>query len=405
MTALKTILAFPPGNWTYPEIFGSTRYHLWTLASMGWRVVYIEPPMKPRLTSRTWKAPDRDFHVLSPSWVPPFAVRYSRGVKLANKWRSLTSLLQAKQALRYVHKIGWKPDVYWFGAPWHGKVCDALPPGPLKVGHFYDELSKSPALTGDRQEILWSWEKELLTRLDIAFCTSLPIIKRREQFPGKTLLVENVISEKVFFPEEKPVLDNKTNELVEKMRSLPRPLAAYGGIVDLRLNLEFFQKVLEDIPNLQLAMLGAVSPLIDSKLKEFLEHHPRVHLFGRIPYSAYLTLYKQADVLLLGHHRNAFTDAMYPEKLTEYFAVGKPVVSVDLPEVVRVCKEEAPGLARIVSNSAQFSQAVGDALKESDEGKRAARIAFATHHTFQSAGRGLDQELQRGLESLPFIDP
>ncbi|CAN5471900.1 hypothetical protein BH09SUM1_BH09SUM1_32670 [soil metagenome] len=385
-----TIVAFAPGVWGWPHFAGSPRYHLWTLAGMGWRVLYVEPPVKLRVKPETWKAPDREFHVLKPALIPPFAMRFARGVPGA-AWRRLVSMKLAGAAMAEVRRLDFAPDIFWFGAPWHGDLPLFLPKAPLRVSHTYDELSESPTLSARQSEMLWRWEQTLHRECAIVLCSSLPQKQRREGLAAETVLLENAVRDDFLEP-PKPS-DHAT---LAKLRALPHPRYVYGGVADLRLDPRLFAELLNRIREGSLVFLGAKTGTLDSNFAA-ISLSPRTHFLGAIPYDLFPALYAESDVLLIGHLRNAFTDAMYPEKLNEYLASGKPVVSIDLPEVARVASTAPTGAIRVVATATEFANAAIAAAAEADSVLQEERRAIARQRTWSVMGALLDTTLRTAL--------
>lgn len=401
MTEKPTIVAFGPGTWRHPEVFGSPRYHLWSLAERGWRVVYTEPPVSMRLAGCVWRAPDRDFHVIGAGAVLPFAVRMTHGDAAADLWRRFTSRQLARRALAYIHSQGIIPDVYWFGAPWHGGVSESLPEGPLRVAHCYDELALSPALTPRQQERLWKWEQELLRRCDVSLCSSMPQLARREGLARRTALLENAIPDS--FLDASRGMTAEGNKLLARLEALPRPRFVYGGVADHRLDPACFSALLDDERVGSVAILGKLDANTDTALAEMLRTHPKAHLFGSIPHSAYPHLLRAADCLVLLHKRTPFTDAMNPEKLNEYLATGRAILSVALPEVVRVVNPaENPGLVTFVESPGEISSALRRCLGDSDAAMQAARRRLAAQRTWAAAALFLDAMLRGEFQARHF---
>ena len=393
-TQAPCILAFGPGTWRWPEVCGSTRYHLRTLAAMGWRVLYVEPPTKFHPLSKVWKAPDREFVVLTPGRIMPFGVRGIKNEQMGEKWRAVASSQLAARALRTLKTLKWQPHVHWFGAPWHAQIIEHLPPGPVLVTHVYDELSQSPVLNQLQRDLLWRWERELLRSCHIAFCSSLPQLEKREDIAPRTFLLENAVKDSFIYQFKPYELDEQTRRIAARIDKLAPPRFMYGGVADLRLEPEIFRSILENLPTGNIIFLGRQEDSLDPALAADIAGNPRMHMMGEIPYSCYPGLYRLGDVLMIPHKRMPFTDAMFPEKLVEYLATGRPVVSVGLREVGRIARE-APyeGLLRIADSPWEFLACVTVAMNDKDEIREEKRVEIARNHTWSVAGERAHREL------------
>lgn len=399
MTAAKpSILAFAPGAWGRPEFAGSPRYHLWTLAGRGWRVLYVEPPKAVRLISSTWKADDREFHVLSPGRVVPFAVRKIPNESAGNSWRRRTATQLADRALSHARKVGIAPDVAWYGAPWHSAIHAAMPEGIPSVYHVYDELPLSPIYDDGQRNALWTWETELMRECATTLCSSKPQLDRRSKAARRAVLLENAVRDEWLDEYVPPPADAMGHEWIERVRAMPRPVFVYGGVVDARLDMRCFDAVRTQNPGCTLVFAGHLDNERDTRFFEDHEGETDIVSTGQLAPSVLYAVCREADALLIAHRRSPFTDAMLPEKLNEYLATGKPVVSVDLPEVVRIAREsEDPRAIRTARSPAEFGAAAREAVAGEDESVSHERRRLAAQRTWSRMADVLEAELARLL--------
>jgi glycosyltransferase involved in cell wall biosynthesis len=60
---------------------------------------------------------------------------------------------------------------------------------------------------------------------------------------------------------------------------------------------------------------------------------PNVYLLGQRPHHELARYIRTFDVCIVPYRRSAYTETVVPSKINEYLAMGKPVVSTDLPPV------------------------------------------------------------------------
>jgi glycosyltransferase involved in cell wall biosynthesis len=396
------MLAFGAGTWRWPEVFGSPRYHLWALAARGWRVVYVEPPARaPRPAPRWWSAPDRPFHVLSPALVPPVAPRLlPAGVMAAALRRMVAWRLAggANAALRR-HDMG-PPDAVWLGAPWMEPLADWLPPGCPIIHHVYDELAMSPALSPAQQRQLAAWEADLLDRAALVACSSMPQLEARRAPGRELLLLENAIPDDFIAPPG-ATPPPEARPMLAALAALPRPVFAYGGVADHRLDPAWFAALVNGLGSGSLAILGKLDPSIDPPLAALFRDHPRVWVTGHVPHAHYPFLYRAVDCLVMAHREHPFTAGMYPEKMNEYLASGRPIVARHLAEVARLAAEAgAPSAIRIVYDMNRFVVACHEAVGDESPEVANARRAIAAQRTWSTTAERLDVAVRALIHRL-----
>lgn len=388
------ILAFMPGVWRWPDVCGSTRYLLWELAKLGWNVTAVEPPASLNYKTIFWEAKDRPFKVIKLGSVLPFGV--SKSIQgLANFHRNKTSEAMWRKARDLWNKEPNSKGIVWLGAPWHSLLAKkAKSEGFKTVHHVYDELAASNYLRPHQQIALKKWEKELINFSDLLFCSSKPQFDKREPIHQHVSLMENAVSDHFYDLCQQDDYQPNDMELLTKISKLPKPRFVYGGVVDHRCDGKYFENIVKDDRCGSLIFLGNKGVNIDLVLSNLIKNNPKVVTTGHIPYEDYPALYREADVLVLGHHLNEFTDVMLPEKLIEYLCTGKPILSVPLPEVIRFNKKSSTKNAvYLAENEEELSMEIEHVLNDSSVPLALTRKQIAIENTWSIRGKLLDKKL------------
>jgi O-antigen biosynthesis protein len=106
---------------------------------------------------------------------------------------------------------------------------------------------------------------------------------------------------------------------------------------------------------------------------------PNVAFVGEVPYAELPRYLHAFDVCLLPFQVIPLTLATNPVKIYEYLSAGKPVVSVDLPEI-----RQFGDLVAVASTTPDFTEAVARALDSGGTGEeRLRRQAFAEQQTWE----------------------
>ena len=116
----------------------------------------------------------------------------------------------------------------------------------------------------------------------------------------------------------------------ESLAALPRPLLAYAGALDLRVDVGWIRQLAQDMPGASIVLVG---PTPDPDHLAPLRGLPNVHIRGSLDREGVAGLVRVADVGLLPHVDSPLTAAMSPLKLYEYLAGGLPVAATDLPPI------------------------------------------------------------------------
>jgi glycosyltransferase involved in cell wall biosynthesis len=117
-----------------------------------------------------------------------------------------------------------------------------------------------------------------------------------------------------------------------------------------------------------------------------------MHFIGPVNYE-YLPAYAaHFDVGLIPFKINKLTVAVNPLKLMEYFAVGLPVVSTPLPEVLKY-----QSLVNIGSDKSSFALAIKQALAQRDQASRESRQRVARSMSWQAKAQELRLWIEESL--------
>jgi uncharacterized SAM-binding protein YcdF (DUF218 family) len=113
---------------------------------------------------------------------------------------------------------------------------------------------------------------------------------------------------------------------------------------------------------------------------------PNVHFLGPKPHGDLPSYISGFDAALIPYLLTEYTASVYPTKLNEYSAMGIPVISTALPEVVQYGKENG-NIIFVADDAESFVELLDKALTESHLG-REARIEAARQN-------GWDERVQK----------
>jgi GT2 family glycosyltransferase/glycosyltransferase involved in cell wall biosynthesis len=163
-----------------------------------------------------------------------------------------------------------------------------------------------------------------------------------------------------------------------------RKVIGYYGAIAEWFDLDLIRHLALALPDVLVLLVGSDTAGAAAALSDV----PNVEFTGEVAYSR-LPYYLHAfDVALLPFKVIPLTLATNPVKVYEYLAAGKPVVTVDLPEMVQF-----EGLVTVASADG-FVDAVAEQLTgEPDPAQVAARRSFAAGQTWDHRAASLDHAL------------
>ena len=166
------------------------------------------------------------------------------------------------------------------------------------------------------------------------------------------------------------------------------PRIGFFGLLNSWLDFNFINDIAVQNPEWSIIIIGP-SQLSESDLPSA----PNLHYLGPIPYDKLPEYASQFDVGLIPFKINNLTLAVNPLKLMEYFAIGLPVVSTPLPEVMKY-----KDLVYITSNAKDARVAIKNALNQNNILLREQRQKIAAERSWKAKSEELKSWIETGLE-------
>ena len=176
-----------------------------------------------------------------------------------------------------------------------------------------------------------------------------------------------------------------------------RPIIGYFGAIAPWFDVELLTSLARARPNYDFLVIG---PIADEVSLEPLKPLKNVTFLGPKPYAEMPGYLQQFDVCIIPFRTGLLIEATNPVKFYEYISQGKPVVSVDMPELAQYAD-----CAYISYTTDEFLQNVDRALQEDSPARRAEIIAVARQHTWAKRRDQLHEYLLTGFQPVTLVVP
>jgi glycosyltransferase involved in cell wall biosynthesis len=377
------VLALVPDHWgpywqaRHQVVTRLARYFevVWVDTPVSWRNVFL--PDSPT-GQRTWMEPqDPSLQIYSPGrWLPEFG----RPEWLAN----LTFRKRLKHAYDLLLRRGCTKIVLYIWQPRFGNALD-LVPHTLSCYHIDDEYSFSPEDKGlDLREV------QIIQTVGQVFIHSPAMMDKKGYLNPHTEFVPNGVDYASYAePAPEP----------EDLRRIPCPRIGYTGMLKKQLDWSLLLQLSTEHPEWSFVFVGPLSPqLKSSDVLRAISARRNVHFLGAKS-TRELTPYPQHfQVCIMPYRIDGYTKYIYPLKLHEYLASGRPVVASRIPSLQGL--EDVLSLATTREEWSSAIQQALSALTDSPE-LRGARQRVAQSHDWNILVRRIAEKiLQRlGIES------
>jgi glycosyltransferase involved in cell wall biosynthesis len=243
----------------------------------------------------------------------------------------------------------------------------------LKFEHvIYDCVDDWPAFFPDAREkkVVTAIDNTLSRAAEMVFVGSDPLKVKKSPLNPKTFVVNHAADIRHFSKAADP-----QTSVPADLEKIPHPRIGFVGMVDLvRFDSELIRLVATN-PEYHVVIVGGAMPGAEKSLLDL----PNVHLLGMKPLVELPGYLKGMDVCLMPYRLNDATRSIYPLKLHEYMATGKPVVATAIPAV-----DNFRDLIYVAENENQFVEQITRALIEKDPEVVLRRRACAGEHSWEA---------------------
>jgi len=366
--------------------YWQTRQHVLSrLAQRRWAVGYTTPAMsiwertELRWRDAGWRSANVDCGGVR--------VRYpGRLPALLHRWPGLDRIVMRRHARAFASSVtgGSANAIAYVFHPMFWPYVEALP--SCRVVYHADD--RFAAMPGSGPEIA-GFERALCERADRIFAITPGVANGLPRCAaGKTVLVPNGADADAY---ER----GSRSPVPALLADVPRPRIAYAGSLNEKIDFALVNRLASTRRSIHWLLIGAIhgegqmSPETRAQLAEC-RQQPNVHFLGIVDYSELpaLCAHVDANAMFYRTDGDGWWRDIYPLKLHECLATGRPLLSADIPavreftDVVGVCRTDAEWIA-----------AVDAAVAGCDTGSPLARIAVARANTWDSRVDRIEADL------------
>lgn len=368
------------------ELWTNQHHLMARLAGAGHRVLFIEslglrrPTVAGRDVSRMARRlvrglqPPRErdgVHVLSPLVIPLHGKAAVRAVNA----RLLPALVG-----RAARKLGMSRPILWGYVPQAEALLDVLDPA-LVVYHCVDDIATQEGI----DEVSFrAAEARFAGRADLVLASAPRLAERMRTLSDNVLYAPNVADTAAFATalEDGPV--------DPALAALPSPRLVFtGAIAEKKLDLPLLTAVAQARRDWSIALVGPVGLGDPHTDVAALDAEPNVHLLGARRYEELPAVLRGADVTLIPYRASELTASIFPMKVYEYLAAGRPVVATPLPAL------EGVDAISVADGADAFVSAVERELAQDTPEGRVARSAAAAANSWDARLAEITAELER----------
>jgi glycosyltransferase involved in cell wall biosynthesis len=339
------------------------------------------------LLDRGVREVEPNLYVCSPLILPPFG---GSGQQQLNE-NAFLPLIQLT-----LKKLQFNPEIIWTFLPTDtvASLINMFRKGRGVVVYYC--IADFGELTSHREEILGS-ERKIIEMSDVVFAQCQELADHCAVEGKKVEIFPFGVNLDVFANG-----NGQGNGLAGKesaarvMSALPRPIIGYIGGIHRFFDTEMLAAMARSRPEWSWVLVGPLQiPPRD------LKRIPNVHLLGPKAHEELPHYIHGFDVGIVPYLATNYTATVVPTKINEYLAMGKPVVSTDLPEVTTFNRKHEVIITSTNSSIefvASLERALEWSLVSADEEPRIAhRRRVAALHDWEDRCERMNDVIERAL--------
>ncbi len=164
----------------------------------------------------------------------------------------------------------------------------------------------------------------------------------------------------------------------EELKSLPRPRICYSGVVAPWFDFDLLGRVAASFPDASIVLLGPIFDARKAELARLMSAHGNIEHLGVKPYDELPRYLAAMDVCIIPLRRNELMRLADPNKLYEYAAAGRPIVTMKHSSDLDPLGE----FIHLAETNDEFIEELGRALSEEPDTERL--LEFAEGSSWQS---------------------
>jgi glycosyltransferase involved in cell wall biosynthesis len=229
-------------------------------------------------------------------------------------------------------------------------------------------------------------ELEVLRRVDQVIVHSPALAAKKGGVNARTAQIPNGVDYAAFA---------RDHAMPPDLAAIPAPRIGYAGVVKRQLDLALLARLARARPRASFVLVGPVMNMAGKEADiAALRAPPNVHWLGEKAVDALPAYVRNFDVCLMCYEVNGYTRYIYPMKLNEYLAAGRPTISSPIATM-----EGLGSVIALAQSDAEWLDALDRSLEPAaqDAAAVASRRAFARTHDWDRLADRIGDLFRAGL--------
>jgi len=325
---------------------------------------------KLRSLIRFLRRTDGGMYVFTPVSLPFF------GRPIAGPIMIFFLLLQIKFVMKI---LSLKNPVFYVACPTAWEVVKKLDYRHL----VYQRTDIYEEMPGANKSYIVSLDNTLTRKADLVLFVNTALWQKGKEKNINSILLGHGVDFKQFANAE------QTEYVPEDISKIPKPIIGFfGDITEDVCDFSLIEHIAKTLPDMAIVLVGPISADVS-----LLNKYENIFFLGQKVHNQIPHYGKMFDVAIMPWKQNKWIEFCNPVKTKEYLALGKPVVSIDYPEL-----KPYADIVYSASNYDEFVNMIQKALSESGSGLKEKRRQRVQNETWDNKVKQIVDFMENNLQ-------
>jgi glycosyltransferase involved in cell wall biosynthesis len=307
--------------------------------------------------------------------------RFPRVAKLTKYLREMhVRYVMRKFAFHDTVLLIWHPQfVDWVGTLGESLIC------------YYvdDDFAGYAGDSAERVKTILTNEDKLLRQADLVFANG-PVLLRAKNRYGNAISVPMTADFELFSRSRLP-----ETRVPADLESVRHPRIGYIGNLNDKVDFGLVLELSKARPDWSFVLVGPINIRADEVKKTFeaLRSLSNVYILGSKPRECLPNYIKGLDVCTMLYRHRGWANSVYPLKLHEYLASGKPCIGTSLESL-----KEFSEVVQIADTPQEWLSAIASALVDKDPSRAERRVQVAYENRLEARIATIERAVEQKLQ-------
>jgi glycosyltransferase involved in cell wall biosynthesis len=299
----------------------------------------------------------------------------------------LTKYLRETQVRRLMKRFDFKDTVLLI---WHPRFADvAGMVGEALTCYYVDDDFAGYAGSEQQAEELLAVEDKLLRRADLVFANGPMLLKTKNRY-GNAISIPMTADFELFSRSRLP-----ETQVPPDLEAIPHPRIGYIGNLNDKVDFGLALQVAAAHPEWSFVFVGPTNIRLPDVKKTFeaLRSLQNVYVLGSKPRETLPNYIKGLDICTMLYRRVGWANSVYPLKLHEYLASGKPCIGTSLESL-----KDFSEVIQIADTTEEWVAAISSSLTDKDPSRAERRVQVAYENRLESRIASIEAAIEQKLQ-------